>query len=128
MRERVSVKHKQVNIEFSTLLDVDNLYNNNSTFFSPIYTFSWRKTYLFRRQIKVQLGKRTLIMFFILEKMPTLAGIIKTSVHFFLHGPRIFHLSTEKVRVRSVGSGQQSGYSRVDTINNNINKDERHFP
>ena len=44
------------------------------------------------------------------------------SVHFLLHGPRLFHLSTEKVRVRYVGKGHQSGYSRGDTINNNINK------
>ena len=49
--------------------------------------------------------------------MPTLAGNNHLSVHFFLNGPRLFHLSTEKVRVRSVGNGHQSGYSRVDTIN-----------
>ena len=54
--------------------------------------------------------------------MPTLAGNKHTSVHFFLHGPRLFHPSTEKVRVRSVGNGNQSGYSRTDTINKNINK------
>ena len=54
--------------------------------------------------------------------MPTLAGIKHTSGHFFLHGPRLFYFSTEKVRVRSVRNGHQSGYSRADTINNNINK------
>ena len=54
--------------------------------------------------------------------MPTLAGNKHSSVHFFLQGPRLFHLSTEKVRVRSVGNGRQSGYSRADTIKNNINK------
>ena len=54
--------------------------------------------------------------------MPTLAVKKHPSVHFFLHGPRLFHHSTEKVRVRSVGSGHQTGYSRADTINTNIKK------
>ena len=52
--------------------------------------------------------------------MPTLAGNKHLSVHFFLRGPRLFHLSTEKARVRSVRNGYQSGYSRADTKNNNI--------
>ena len=50
------------------------------------------------------------------EKMPTLAGNKHHSVHFFLHRPRLFRLSADKVRVRSVGNGHQSGYSRADTI------------
>ena len=54
--------------------------------------------------------------------MPTLAGNKHFSVHFFLHEPRLFHLSTEKVRVRSVGNGHQSVYSRAETMNKNINK------
>ena len=54
--------------------------------------------------------------------MPTLAGNKHLSVHFFPHGPRPFHLSTEKGTVRSVGNGHQSGYSRADIINKNINK------
>ena len=56
------------------------------------------------------------------ERMPTLAGNKHPSVHFFPHGPRLFHLLTEKGTVRSVGNGHQSGYSRADTINKNINK------
>ena len=44
-----------------------NLYNYNCTFISPIYTFPWRETYLFTRQIKVQMGKSTLIILFIKE-------------------------------------------------------------
>ena len=60
--------------------------------------------------------------------MPTLAGNKQFSVHFFLHGSRLFHLSTEKVRVRSVGNGHQIGYSRADTINNDINKRSKKFP
>ena len=31
--------------------------------------------------------------------MPTLAGNKHPSVHFFPDGPRLFHISTEKVRV-----------------------------
>ena len=73
-----------------------NLHNNNCTFFSPIHTFPWRETYLFTRQIKVQIGKSTLIILFIKGKMPTLAANKQLSVHFLFQGPRIFHLSTEK--------------------------------
>ena len=54
--------------------------------------------------------------------MPALAGKKHLSFHFFLHGPRLLHLSTERVRVRSVGNGHQSAHSRADTINNNIIK------
>ena len=60
--------------------------------------------------------------------MPTLAGNKHLSVHFFPHGPRVFHLSTEKSTVPSVGNGHQSGYSRADIINNNINKRSKLFP
>ena len=45
-----------------------NLYNPNCTFSSPIYTFLWRETQFFTRQIKVQIGKSTLIILFIKEK------------------------------------------------------------
>ena len=83
---------------------------------------------MFTRQIKVQIGKSTLTMLFIKEKMPTFAGNKHLSVHFFLHGPRLFHLSTEEVRFRSVGNGRQSGNSRADTISNNINKRWKKFP
>ena len=60
--------------------------------------------------------------------MPILAGNKHFSVHLFLHGPRLFHLSTEKVRVQSVSKGHQSGYSRADTENNNKNKRCKNFP
>ena len=58
--------------------------------------------------------------------MPTLAGNKHISVHFFPHGPRLFHLSTEKDTVQSVGIGHQSGYSRADIKNKNIN-DQKYF-
>ena len=62
------------------------------------------------------------------EKMPTLAGIKHLSVHFFPHESRLFHLSTGKSTVRSVGNGHQSEYSRADTINKNMNKKSKLFP
>ena len=60
--------------------------------------------------------------------MPTLVGNKHPSVHFFPHGQRLFHLSTEESTVRSVGNGHQSGYSPVDIINNNISKRSKLFP
>ena len=59
--------------------------------------------------------------------MPTLAGNKHPSVHSFPHGPRLFHLSTEKSTVPSVGNGHQSGYPRADIINNNIKKKSKFF-
>ena len=73
-----------------------NFYNNNCTFIAPIYSFPWRETYLFTRQIKVQIGKSTIIILSIKGEMPNLAGNKHLSIHFFLHGPRLFHFSTEK--------------------------------
>ena len=60
--------------------------------------------------------------------MLTLAGNKHPSVPFFPHGPRPFRLSTGKSTVRSVGNGHQSGYSRADIINENINKRSNVFP
>ena len=54
--------------------------------------------------------------------MPTLAGNKHLPIHFFLHGQRLFHLSTEKVRVQSVRNGHQGRYSPADTQNNYIEK------
>ena len=62
------------------------------------------------------------------KKMPTLARNKHLSVHLFPHGPSPFRLSTEKSQVRSVGNGHQSGYSRADTINKNINDRSKLFP
>ena len=49
--------------------------------------------------------------------MPTLAGNKHLFSHFFPHGPGLFHLSTEKVRVQSVKNGDQTSYCRAATIN-----------
>ena len=60
--------------------------------------------------------------------MPTLAGNEQISIHFFLQGPRLFYLSTGKGTDPIRQKGHQSGYSRADTINKNINKRSKIFP
>ena len=107
---------------FSTILEGDNLKNNNSTFISPIYTFPWRETLLFARQINVKKREKYFNHIFYQRKDADFCGKQTPFRPFFLHGPRLFHLSTEKVRVQSVGNGHQSGYSSADTKNNDINK------
>ena len=87
---------KMIFIKNGTIPKGYNLDNNNCTFISPIYTFPWRETQLFTRQFKVEIGKSTLFISFIKGEMPTLAGNKHFPVHFFLHLPRPFHLSTEK--------------------------------
>ena len=130
MREKVFDKMQTViDINFSPFLKSYNFdnNNNNSIFISPIYTFLWRETQLFTRQIKVQLGKSTLIILSRKGKPPTPVRNKDSSVQFFLHGPRLFHLSTEKVPVQSVRNGHQSSYSRTNTIINNRNKRSKKF-
>ena len=61
-------KSKKVILKRVTILKVAILYTNNCTFISPLYTFPWRGTKLFTRQIKVQLGKSTLNIVFIKGK------------------------------------------------------------
>ena len=60
-------------------------------------------------------------------KTPTLARNKHLSVHFFLYGPCLLRLSTKKLPVQFVRTGHQSGYSRAETINNNINKRSNRF-
>ena len=120
--KKVSMKCKQFDIKYSAILKGYNFSYNNSTFVFPFYTFPWWEKYLFTRQVKVRIGKSTSVIVSVKGKMPSLAGSKHLSVHFFLHGLRLFYLSTEKVRVQSVRNGHQSGYSRADTIKNNINK------
>ena len=60
--------------------------------------------------------------------MPTLAGNKHPSVHFLPHGPRLFHISTEKSTGPIRRKWTSNGYSRADTINRNINKRSKIFP
>ena len=50
--------------------------------------------------------------------MPTLAGMKHLSVQFFFHKPHFFY---------SDRNGHQGGYSRADTLNNNLNKRSKGF-
>ena len=106
-----------------------NIYNNNCTFISPIYTFPWRGNIIVyapdQGTIREKYHNHIIHQ---REKMPTLAGNKHPSVHFFPHGPRLSHLLTEKSTVRSVGKGHQSGYSRADTLNKSINRRSKIFP
>ena len=99
-----------------------NFYNINSTFISPIYTFPWRETYLFTRQIKVQLEKSTLIILFIKGKYADSGGKQKPFRPFLPSRTAFFPSFDGKVRVRSVTNGHQTGYSLGITIKNDIDK------
>ena len=76
MRERISNGFKQSKVIYKRWYNTEsyNIYINNCTFISPIYTFPWRETYLFTRQIKVQIGKSTLIILFIKGKYADSGG------------------------------------------------------
>ena len=77
-----------------------NLYKITCTFFSPIYTFRWRETYLFTRQIKVQLGKSSLITLFIIEMGCRLWRKINTLPSISSLTDRVFSIFRQK-KVRS---------------------------
>ena len=49
------------------------------------------------------------------------------SVHFFFHGPRPFHPSTEESTGPIRRKCTSSGYSRDDAKNNNTNKRSKKF-
>ena len=70
--------------------------------FLPLIAFPWQEPYLFTRQVKLQIWKSTWIIIYTKEEMPTLVGIKHLSVHFSPEKPRLFHLSTEKIRAWSI--------------------------
>ena len=89
--------------------------------------FPCRETLLFTRQVKIESREEYFNHNNYKGNMPTLAWIKQLSIHFFLYRPLLFHLSTENLRVWSVGNGYHSAYSRADTINNHINKWSKRF-
>ena len=99
-----------------------NLYNNNSLFHFSYLHPSLAGNIIVYTPSQGAVREKYFNLIIYKGKMPTLAENKHLSVHFFIHGPRLFRLSTEKVRVRSVGNGHQSGHSRANTLNNNINK------
>ena len=106
----------------NTVPKATKLHNNISTSVSLIYTFSVAGNIIVYTHLHGSNREKNFDHTNCKGKMPTLAGKTHLSVLFFLRGPRLFHLSKEKVRVQSVRNGHQRGYCRAYTINNNINK------
>ena len=94
----------------------------NSTFVSPIRTFSLAAN-IFVHTPNQGTNKGKFFNHIIYKgNTPNLTCNKHFSLQFLPLGPRIFHVSTGKKRVQSVRNGHQSGYSRNETTNNNINK------
>ena len=104
-----------------------NLYNNNCTFISPINTFPWRENIIVYTPNQGTNREKYLNHIVYQRRDANSAGKKHLSIHFFLLGPRLFHASTQKIRLRSLENGHQSGYSRADTKNKNINKKIKDF-
>ena len=129
MRERF--QRKQTVNDFRNKCNTKNynLYNKINTFVSPIYTFSFAGNKIVYTPNQSSDREKYFNHIIYKGKMPTLAGNKHLSVHFFLHGSRLFHLWTEKVRVQSVTNGHQSGYCGYSRAvkNTNINKRSNTF-
>ena len=100
----------------------------NSTFSSPCYTFSLAGNILIFTLIQGTNRENYFNHIIYKKKMPTRAGNKHPSVQFSFHRQRLFHLSTEKCTGLIRKKRTSSTYSRVDTINNNINKRSKRFP
>ena len=124
-----SLEQTNSQVQYSQLIiKVINRIYLPSTSISPIYTSSWLETKIFTSQVKVQSREKYFNHSNYKEKMPTMAGNKRLSVHFFLYRQRLFHLSTENIRVWLVENGCQNAYSRADTMmNNDINKLSERF-
>ena len=87
-----------------------NLYNNNYFCFYYLYLSLAGNIIVYtpNQGTNREIGKSTLFLLFIKGKMPTLAGNKQLSIQFFLHGPRLFNLSTEK----RTGSIRRKGTSK----------------
>ena len=106
---------------------VQSLYIHSSTFVSAIYNFSLAGIITLYTPNQGTNREKYFNHIIYKARMPTLARNKHDSVHIFLHEPRLFYLPTEKVRVQSVKNGHKGGYSRADTMNNNINKRSKKF-
>ena len=94
--KRFHQKQTVNDVNFSTIPKGYKLYIDNSTFFSPIYTFFLAGNTIFYTTIQGRNRKNYFNHIIYKGKMPTLAGNKHLSVLFFFHRPRLFHLSTEK--------------------------------
>ena len=98
MREKF--QRKQTNSDFRNKCNTKGykIYNNHSTFVSPIYTFSSEGNINVYTPIQGMNREKYLNHIMSKGKTPTLAGYKYLSHHFFVHRPRLFHLSTEKCK------------------------------
>ena len=85
--------------KMSVIPKATKLYNHDDFFVSPIYTFSMTGNIIVYTPIQRTNREKYFSQFIFKRKMPTLAGNEHLSVHFFIHRPRLFHLSTENLRV-----------------------------
>ena len=74
---------------------------NISTVVSPISTFSLTGNIIVYTPNQGTNREKHFNHIIYKGKMPTLAGNKHLAVQFFLHGARLFHFSTEKLRVQS---------------------------
>ena len=97
MREKFQAE-QTVNVfnKITTAPNATNIYKNNSTFSSPVYTLSSAGNINVYTPIQSTHKEKHFIHFLYTTKMPILAGIKHLSVYFFFHRSRLFHLSTEK--------------------------------
>ena len=79
-----------------TILRAAIQFNNNSTFVSPIYTFSSARNIIVYTPIQGTNREKYFNHNIYKGKMPTLAGNKHLSVHFFFRRAHLLHLSTEK--------------------------------
>ena len=97
MRERFQSK-QTVNVfnKNITVPKAANIYNNDSTFISPIYTFSLAGKIIVYTPIQGTITEKYFIHIICKGKSPTHVENKHLSVLFFFHRPRLFRLSTDK--------------------------------
>ena len=100
MREKFQSK-QTVNVfkKINTVPKTTKLYNIKSTFGSPIYTFSMAGNIIIYKPIQGTNRRKYFNHITYKGTMPTPEENKQLSVYLFLHRQRLFHLSTEKLRV-----------------------------
>ena len=100
MREKFQSKQTiNVSRKINTVPKATKRYIHNSTFVSPIYTFSLAGNLIVYTPIQGTNRETYFNHITYKGKMATVTGNKHFSVQFFLHRPRLLHLSTEKARV-----------------------------
>ena len=112
--------------KINTVPKAAKLYIDNNTSVSSTYTFSLAGNIIVYTPNQ-STNREQYFNHIYKEKMPTLREL-NTSPFISPFIDRVFSIFRQKkVRVQPVRNGHQSGYSRADTINNNINKRSNRF-